>query len=135
MNTAGASIEGGYLGFAGLHYVHQPLPDEKLVAFLSDGAFEEQRGSDWAARWWRSEDTGLVSPIMIANGRRIDQRTTAQQLGGVSYLMEHLRSHNFEPNIFDGKDPAAFAANILHQEHSLAESAKAIKSGKAKYPV
>jgi len=135
VNTAGASIEGGYLGFAGLHYVHQPLPGEKLVAFLSDGAFEEQRGSDWSARWWRAEDTGLVSPIMIANGRRIDQRTTAQQLGGVTYLMKHLRAHNFEPNIFDGKDPAAFAINIIHQEQLLKTSAKVIKSGKAKYPV
>ena len=48
VHTAGARIEGGYLGFAGLQYVHQPLPGERLVAFLSDGAFEEQRGSDWA---------------------------------------------------------------------------------------
>jgi len=135
VNTAGASIEGGYLGFAGLHYVHQPLPNEKLVAFLSDGAFEEQRGSDWSARWWRTEDTGYVSPIMIANGRRIDQRTTAQQLGGVSYLMKHLRAHSFEPNIFDGKDPAAFAVNIIHQELLLTESSEAIKSGKASYPI
>ena len=43
------------------------------LAFLSDGAFEEQRGSDWAPRWWRASDSGLVAPIMIANGRRIDQ--------------------------------------------------------------
>ena len=135
VNTAGASIEGGYLGFAGLHYVHQPLPGEKLVAFLSDGAFEEQRGSDWSARWWRAEDTGFVTPIMIANGRRIDQRTTAQQLGGVTYLMKHLRAHNFEPNIFDGRDPSAFAINIIHQEFLLKESADSIKSGIAKYPV
>ena len=135
VHTAGASLEGGYLGFAGLHYVHQPLPGEKLVAFLSDGAFEEQRGSDWSARWWRAEDTGLVSPIMIANGRRIDQRTTAQQLGGVSYLLNHLRAHNCEPNIFDGRDPAAFAVNIIHQEIQLQKSAEAIEQGKARYPV
>ena len=45
-NTAGAVSEGGYLGFASLQYVHMPLPGESLVAFLSDGAFEEQRGSD-----------------------------------------------------------------------------------------
>jgi phosphoketolase len=135
VNTAGASIEGGYLGFAGLHYVHQPLPGEKLVAFLSDGAFEEQRGSDWSARWWRAEDTGLVSPIMIANGRRIDQRTTAQQLGGVNYLVKHLRAHNFEPNVFDGKDPAAFAVNILHQELLLKRSGEAVSAKKANYPI
>ena len=36
--------EGGYLGFSELQYVHMPLPGERLVAFLSDGAFEEQRG-------------------------------------------------------------------------------------------
>jgi phosphoketolase len=69
-NTAGALIEGGYLGFAELMYVHMPLRGERLVAFLSDGAFEEQRGSDWAPRFWRAEDSGLVTPVMIANGRR-----------------------------------------------------------------
>lgn len=50
-NTAGGLSEGGYLGFAELQYVHMPLPGERLVVFLSDGAFEEQRGSDWAPRW------------------------------------------------------------------------------------
>ena len=49
-HTAGGVMEGGYLGFAELQYVHAPLKDERLVAFLSDGAFEEQRGSDWAPR-------------------------------------------------------------------------------------
>ena len=46
--TAGGLAEGGYLGFTELQYVHMPLPGERLVVFLSDGAFEEQRGSDWA---------------------------------------------------------------------------------------
>lgn len=45
-HTAGGLIEGGYLGFAELQYVHMPLPGESLVAFLSDGSFEEQRGAD-----------------------------------------------------------------------------------------
>jgi len=135
VNTAGASIEGGYLGFAGLHYVHQPLPGEKLVAFLSDGAFEEQRGSDWSARWWRNEDCGLVVPIMIANGRRIDQRTTAQQLGGTDYFVRHLRGHNFDPEVFDGRDPAAYAINILRQESRLRQSAERVKAGTEHYPV
>jgi phosphoketolase len=67
--SAGASLEGGYLGFAALQYVHMPLYGERLVAFLSDGAFEEQRGSDWVPRWWRAEDCGLIAPIMIFNGR------------------------------------------------------------------
>ena len=80
-HTAGGMAEGGYLGFTELQYVHMPLPGERLVVFLSDGAFEEQRGSDWAPRWWRAEDSGLVTPIMIANGRRIDQRTTIVAAG------------------------------------------------------
>lgn len=53
--TAGGIIEGGYLGFAELQYAHMPLPGESLVAFLSDGAAEEQRGSDWIPRWWRAK--------------------------------------------------------------------------------
>ena len=89
-HTGGGISEGGYLGFAGLQYVHMPLPGQELVTFLSDGAFEEQRGSDWAPRWWRGEDSGLVMPIMIANGRRIDQRSTMAQVGGVDWLREHL---------------------------------------------
>lgn len=56
-HTGGGVSEGGYLGFAELQYVHMPLPGERLVVFLSDGAFEEQRGSDWASRWWRAEDS------------------------------------------------------------------------------
>jgi hypothetical protein len=69
-----------------------PLPGERLVVFLSDGAFEEQRGGDWAPRWWRAEDSGLVAPIMIANGRRIDQRTTMAQQGGVDWLLRQNRA-------------------------------------------
>ncbi|MCH2458759.1 MAG: xylulose 5-phosphate 3-epimerase, partial [Henriciella sp.] len=42
-NTAGGLSEGGYLGFTSLQYIHMPLLGERLVAFLSDGAFEEQR--------------------------------------------------------------------------------------------
>jgi hypothetical protein len=90
-NTAGGTQEGGYLGFAELHYVHAPLKGERLVAFLSDGAFEEQRGSDWAPRWWRTEDSGLVAPVMILNGRRIEQRTQIAQQGGERWLDHHLR--------------------------------------------
>jgi phosphoketolase len=81
-NTAGGLSEGGYLGFAELQYVHMPLPGERLVVFLSDGAFEEQRGSDWAPRWWRAEDSGFVAPFMILNGRRIEQRSTIAAAGG-----------------------------------------------------
>ena len=134
-HTAGGIAEGGYLGFAELSYVHMPLPGERLVAFLSDGAFEEQRGSDWAPRWWRAEDSGLVAPIMIANGRRIDQRTTMSQEGGVQWFTRHLRLNGFDPIVFDGRDPAAFAWAIWEIERRLQAAAHAITEGRRRYPV
>jgi phosphoketolase len=134
-NTAGGMVEGGYLGFTELQYVHMPLPGESLVVFLSDGAFEEQRGSDWAPRWWRAEDSGLVMPIMISNGRRIDQRTTMNQEGGVGWFHEHLRLNNFEPFEFNGRDPAAFVWAILEQEERLQAAGELAKAGKLPYPV
>lgn len=134
-HTAGGLAEGGYLGFAELQWVHMPLPGERLVVFLSDGAFEEQRGSDWAPRWWRGEDSGLVAPIMIANGRRIDQRTTMAQQGGVSWLVRHLRLNGFDPFVFDGRDPAAFAWAIFEIERRLEARAEAVRSSAAAYPV
>ena len=134
-HTAGGVMEGGYLGFAGLQYVHMPLPGQRLVAFLSDGAFEEQRGPDWAPRWWRAEDCGLVAPILIANGRRIDQRTTLSQSGGTEWFKEHLRLNQFEPIVIDGRDPAAFAWAILMQERHLERCAERVAEGKQTYPV
>ena len=133
-HTAGGIAEGGYLGFAELQYVHMPLPGERLVAFLSDGAFEEQRGSDWAPRWWRAEDSGLVAPIMIANGRRIDQRTTMAQQGGVNWLVRHLRLNGFAPFVFDGRDPAAFVWAIVHMETRLQAAGEAARRHR-RYPV
>ncbi|MEJ5992357.1 xylulose 5-phosphate 3-epimerase [Ramlibacter sp. PS3R-8] len=133
-NTAGGISEGGYLGFTELQYVHMPLPGERLVAFLSDGAFEEQRGSDWAPRWWRAEDSGLVAPIMVLNGRRIEQRSTMQQLGGVAWLQEHLRNNGFDPIAIDGTDPAAFAWAIFTMEDRQQACAAAVQRGDMVYP-
>jgi phosphoketolase len=133
-HTAGGLMEGGYLGFAELQYVHMPLPGERLVAFLSDGAFEEQRGSDWAPRWWRAEDCGLVAPVMIANGRRIEQRSTIAQDGGLAWFEQHLRLNGFDPIGIDGRDPAAYAWAILETEARLEACAAAIKAGRAGYP-
>jgi phosphoketolase len=133
-HTAGGISEGGYLGFAELQYVHMPLPGERLVAFLSDGAFEEQRGSDWAPRWWRAEDSGYVAPIMILNGRRIEQRSTMQQLGGAAYLKEHLRHNGFDPLEIDGTDPAAFAWAIFTMEDRQQACAAAVERGEVSYP-
>lgn len=134
-HTAGGLIEGGYLGFGQLQYVHMPLPGERLVAFLSDGAFEEQRGSDWVPRWWRAEDSGLVCPIMIANGRRIDQRTTMSQQGGVEWFREHLRLNGFHPIDIDGRDPVAFAWVIFEIEEQLDACIAALRAGQYTYPV
>lgn len=134
-NTAGGLTEGGYLGFAELQYVHMPLRGERLVVFLSDGAFEEQRGSDWAPRWWRAEDSGFVSPFMILNGRRIEQRTTMEQQGGIEWFRQHLRLNGFDPIEIDGRDPAAFAWAIHTMEERLAACASAVASGNARYPV
>jgi len=118
-NTAGAISEGGYLGFAEVQYVHMPLPGESLVAFLSDGAFEEQRGSDWTPRWWRAEDSGVAIPVMILNGRRIEERAQIAQQGGSAWLATHLRHNGFDPFAIDGRDPAAFAWAILAAEERL----------------
>ena len=128
-------IEGGYLGFAELQYVHMPLPGERLVAFLSDGAFEEQRGSDWASRWWRAEDCGLVTPVMIANGRRIDQRSTMYQQVGLSWFYEHLEQNDFHPIAIDGRDPAAFIWGIFESEARLEACSAHIREGHMHYPV
>jgi len=134
-HTAGGLAEGGYLGFTELQYVHMPLPGERLVVFLSDGAFEEQRGSDWAPRWWRADDCGLVTPIMINNGRRIDQRTTMSQQGGVNWFLQHLKLNGFDPFIFDGRDPAAFAWAIFEMESRLEACIEAVRSGGVRYPI
>lgn len=137
VHTAGCIAEGGYLGFTELQYAHMPLPGERLVVFLSDGAFEEQRGSDWVPRWWRAKDSGLVTPIMIKNGQRIDQRTTISQQGegGVSWFVEHLKLNGFDPIVFDGRDPAAFAWAIFDMEARLETVTQEIQSGKKSYPI
>lgn len=134
--TAGGTQEGGYLGFTELHYVHAPLPGERLVAFLSDGAFEEQRGSDWAPRWWRSADSGSIAPIMILNGRRIEQRTQIDQMGGEPWLHYHLRLNGFEPIGVDGRDPASIAWGIYTTESRLSEDGNSSsREGSIRYAI
>ncbi len=134
-HTAGGISEGGYLGFAELQYIHMPLPGERLVVFLSDGAFEEQRGSDWAPRWWRNEDSGWATPIMIKNGRRIDQRTTMSQQGGTDWFLDHLQLNGFDPFVFDGRDPLAFLWAILEMEDRLETAVGQLQRGEIEYPV
>ncbi|HEY1027588.1 MAG TPA: xylulose 5-phosphate 3-epimerase [Pseudomonas sp.] len=134
-HTAGGIAEGGYLGFAELQYAHLPLPGEKLVAFLSDGAAEEQRGSDWMPRWWRAEDCGVALPVMIANGRRIEQRTELGTLEGLEGFRRHLRGCGFDPLSFDGRDPAAFVCALWEMEQRLAHRVGELESGVIGYPL
>ncbi|MFO7529231.1 MAG: xylulose 5-phosphate 3-epimerase [Marinobacter sp.] len=130
-NTAGGIIEGGYPGFAELQYAHMPLPGETLVAFLSDGAAEEQRGSDWIPRWWRQEDCGLVLPIMIANGRRTGLGTRE----GLERFEARLSQRGFDPVRFDGRDPAAFVCVLFSMEEALKDHGQAAINGEIHYPV
>lgn len=133
--TAGGIIEGGYLGFAELQYAHMPLPGETLVAFLSDGAAEEQRGSDWIPRWWRAEDCGTALPVMIANGRRIEQRTELGTSKGLDGFAAHLKACGFDPIRFDGRDPAAFVCTLLEMERRLEHRVAEYRSGILHYPL
>jgi len=133
-HTAGAVIEGGYLGFAELQYAHMPLKGETLVAFLSDGAAEEQRGSDWIPRWWRAHDSGFALPIMIANGRRIEQQTALATEAGLAGFRAHLRGCGFDPFRFDGRDPAAFVAALWQMEGRLAAQIPALEERLVAYP-
>ncbi len=134
-HTAGGIAEGGYLGFAELQYAHLPLPGEKLVAFLSDGAAEEQRGSDWMPRWWRAEDCGVAMPLMIANGRRIEQRTELATPAGLENFREHLRHCGFDPLSFDGRDPTAFVCALWEMEQRLSHRVQELRDGVLNYPL
>lgn len=134
-HTAGGIAEGGYLGFAELQYAHMPLPGETLVAFLSDGAAEEQRGSDWIPRWWRAEDCGVALPIMIANGRRIEQRTQLGTHEGLEGFRQHLSRCGFDPINFDGRDPAAFVCTLWEMEQRLARRIEEKARGLLRYPL
>lgn len=134
-HTGGGIAEGGYLGFAELQYTHMPLPGEKLVAFLSDGAAEEQRGSDWMPRWWREEDCGVALPVMIANGRRIEQRTELGTHTGLDGFRQHLQRCGFDPLSFDGRDPAAFACALWEMEQRLEHRVQELHNQILHYPL
>ncbi len=74
-------------------------------------------------------------PIMIANGRRIDQRTTMAQTGGIAWFQRHLELNGFAPLLIDGSDPAAYAWSILTMSRSLTQQFQSIRRGQAQYPV
>lgn len=72
---------------------------------------------------------------MIANGRRIDQRSTMDQVGGVDWFRRHLVQNGFDPIDFDGRDPAAFTWAIFEIEERLKACAHAAVHGQNDYPV
>jgi Phosphoketolase len=50
------------------------------------------------------------------------------QEGGVEWFIKHLELHGFEPLVFDGRDPAAFAWAIWEQERRLRAYAASLDS-------
>jgi phosphoketolase len=72
---------------------------------------------------------------MIANGRRIDQRTMTAQQENSAWFAEHLSHQGFDPFCIDGRDPAAFVWAIHHMEVALATAAAEISSGRSCYSV
>ncbi len=56
---------------------------------------------------------------MIANGRRIEQRTELATEEGLEGFQRHLRGCGFDPIAFDGRDPAAFVCTIWEMEQRL----------------
>ena len=72
---------------------------------------------------------------MIANGRRIDQRSTMYQQGGLTWFYEHLEQNDFHPIAIDGRDPAAFIWGIFESEARLQACSAHIRAGKMCYPV
>ena len=79
--------------------------------------------------------SGLVAPIMIANGRRIDQRTTMSQEGGVAWFTRHLRLNGFDPIVFDGRDPGRLRVGDLRDRAAAEAAARARREGRRRYPV
>ncbi len=58
------------------------------------------------------------------------------QEGGTEWFTRHLKLNGFDPIVFDGRDPAAFAWAIFEMEHRLLAEAQAMaESGEACYNV
>jgi len=74
-------------------------------------------------------------PVMILNGRRIEQRTNIVQEGGAAWLKQHLRLNGFDPFEIDGHDPAAYAWALLEMEDTLAGYAQQHAQGRLEYPL
>jgi phosphoketolase len=57
------------------------------------------------------------------------------QQGGTDWFVDHLRLNGFDPIVFDGRDPAAFAWAIFEMECRLEAAAEAVRSKGKRYPV
>ncbi|WVM91311.1 hypothetical protein ULG90_14280 [Halopseudomonas pachastrellae] len=76
-----------------------------------------------------------MTPVMIANGRRIDQRSTIFLQGGTDWFRQHLELNGFYPILIDGRDPAAFIWGIFEAESRLQACSEQVSAGHMRYPV
>lgn len=72
---------------------------------------------------------------MIANGRRIEQRTELGTHEGLEGFKLHLRRCGFDPISFDGRDPAAFVCTLWEMEQRLERRVQEKNSGILRYPL
>jgi phosphoketolase len=72
---------------------------------------------------------------MIANGRRIEQRTELGTREGLEGFETHLSHRGFLPCRFDGRDPAAFVCALFEMEQALAANGDSALKGESRYPV
>ncbi len=72
---------------------------------------------------------------MIANGRRIEQRTELGTLEGLEGFRQHLRRCGFDPITFDGRDPAAFVCTLWEMEQRTGHRVSELHNGIIRYPL
>lgn len=77
----------------------------------------------------------MALPIMIANGRRIEQRTQLGTHEGLEGFRQHLSRCGFDPILFDGRDPAAFVCMLWEMEQRLARRVEEKARGLLHYPL
>ena len=72
---------------------------------------------------------------MIANGRRIEQRTELGTHEGLEGFKLHLRRCGFDPISFDGRDPAAFVCTLWRWNSAWSGACREKNSGILRYPL
>jgi phosphoketolase len=114
------------------YYPHAPLKGERLVVFLGSEALDHDE--DFAARWWRREDCGLIAPFLITEIRRHGDSGEADP-AELERLQEKLHKHGYDPIDIRAGDPSAYAWAIIEMERRLTNRARAVAEGDANYPV